>query len=175
MKKLMMALMMLVAAGAAKADWQCYYAMLSVFSPGQIPVATSSINGVRANAIYGECQNINGLDLGVVGRVRERAAGLQVNAWSAVGTDAMGAQLGLVNTVEGEFAGFQAALWNDVAGNAAGFQLGACNTATAISGLQLGLVNYAAGLDGVQVGLLNLIGEYDGWRGCLPLVNFSFK
>ena len=77
MKKLLTALMLLAAATTLNAATDGYI-MLSVFSPGQIPIATTSLDGVRLNIIYGECQNINGLDVGLVGRVRENANGLQI-------------------------------------------------------------------------------------------------
>lgn len=159
MKKLLTALMILAAAASLKAGTDGYV-MLSVFSPGQIPIAATSLNGVRLNLVYGECQNLNGLDAGLVGRVRENVNGLQVAAVSAVGTDAAGVQLGLVNAVEADFAGFQLALWNDVGATAKGFQLG--------------LVNWANALEGLQVGLLNIIDEPQQTCRCLPIVNFGW-
>ena len=54
MKKLLTALMILAAAATLKASTEGYV-MLSVFSPGQIPIAATSLNGVRLNALYGEC------------------------------------------------------------------------------------------------------------------------
>lgn len=159
MKKLLTALMILAAAATLKAGTDGYV-MLSVFSPGQIPIAATSLDGVRLNLLYGECQNLNGLDVGVVGRVRENVNGLQVGAVNAVGADVAGVQLGLVNLVEADFAGFQCALWNEVGAAATGFQLG--------------LVNRATVLEGLQVGLVNFIGEPQTTCGCLPIVNFGW-
>ena len=160
MKKLLTALMILAAAATLKASTEGYV-MLSVFSPGQIPIAATSLNGVRLNALYGECQNLNGIDVGVFGRVRENVNGLQVSAVSSVGTDVVGAQLGLVNVVEADFVGFQLALWNDVGATAKGFQLG--------------LVNRANMLEGLQIGLLNFIDEPQQTYRCLPIVNLGWE
>lgn len=159
MKKLLTALMILAAAATLKASTEGYV-MLSVFSPGQIPIAATSLNGVRLNALYGECQNLNGVDVGVFGRVRENVNGLQVSAVSSVGTDVVGAQLGIVNVVEADFVGFQLALWNDVGATAKGFQLG--------------LVNRANMLEGLQIGLLNFIDEPQQTCRRLPIVNLGW-
>lgn len=159
MKKLLTALMVLAAAATLKADTQGYV-MLSVFAPGQIPIAMTTLDGVRGSLIYGECQSLNGLDLGLVGRVRERANGLQINACSSVGTDAAGAQLGLINLVEADFSGFQLGLWNDVGGVTKGFQLG--------------IVNCAGHLAGGQLGLLNFIDDPAQKHRCLPIINWGW-
>lgn len=172
MKKLLMALAMFCATFALQAEVDGY-AMLSVFSPGQLPVPVTSIYGVRFNLIYGECQNLNGLDLGIVGRVREHANGLQICGGNVIGTDVSGAQLGLVNLVESDFAGFQLALWNDVGGHASGFQCGLWNEIGAHgAGFQLGLVNRAKSLSGLQIGLLNFIDDQRFYL--LPLINVGW-
>ncbi len=129
MKKLLVALMLACAAFTVQAELNGYF-MLSFFSPGQLPVPGSSINGGRVSLVYGECQRFNGFDLGLWGHVRERANGFQAACVNSVGTDACGFQLGLVNWVE-----------ND------------------LSGLQIGLVNYANTLSGCQLGLVNIVGS----------------
>ncbi len=172
MKKLIAALSILCAACVAQAHTD-YYIMFAVFSPGQIPVAKSSIDGVCLNLFYGEVQNVNGLDFGLgCGRVRERMNGLQVNGGNVVGSAMVGAQLGLVNLVDTDMAGFQCSLWNDVSAYGDGFQLGICNTAGDFGGLQLGLVNWADSMKGVQIGLLNFID--DERLFCFPFVNGRF-
>ena len=52
--------------------------MLSMFSPGQLPVPMTHLYGGRLTFLYGECQELFGLDLGGVGRVRERMYGAQL-------------------------------------------------------------------------------------------------
>lgn len=173
MKKLITALSILCASFALHADYSDYYAMFSVCAPGQIPIAKSSINGVRLHLIYGDVQNLNGLDLGIgCGRVRENMNGLQLAGGNVVGTDMAGAQLGLVNLVDSDMSGFQFALWNDIHANGYGFQLGVCNTAGDFSGLQLGLVNWADAMAGLQIGLLNFIDDESLF--VFPFVNGRF-
>lgn len=172
MKKLIAALSVMCATCALHANTD-YYVLLAVFSPGQIPVATSSIDGVCINLLYGEVQNANGFDFGVgCGHVREHMNGLQLNGGNVVGSAMAGAQLGLVNLVDGDMAGFQFSLWNDANVLGDGFQLGACNTAGEFNGLQLGLVNWASSMKGVQLGLLNFID--DSSLFFFPFVNGRF-
>ena len=155
MKKLFAVMSILCATYALQASTD-YYVMFSVFSPGQIPVAKSSIDGVCLNLLYGEVQNINGLSFGIgCSRVRERMNGLQLNGGNVVGSAMAGAQLGFVNLIESDMAGFQCALWNDVSAYGDGFQLGVCNTASNFGGLQLGCVNIANKMTGCQLGLFN--------------------
>ena len=98
MKKLITALSILCASFALQAAYSDYYVMFSVCAPGQIPIAKSSIDGVRLHLIYGDVQNLNGFDFGLgCGRVREHMNGLQIGGGNVVGTDVAGAQLGLVN------------------------------------------------------------------------------
>ncbi len=171
MKKLITALSILCASFALQADYSDYYIMLSVCAPGQIPIAKSSIDGVRLHLIYGDVQNLNGLDLGIgCGRVRENMNGLQIAGGNVVGTDMAGAQLGFVNLVDSDMAGFQCSLWNDVRANGDGFQLGICNTAGDFDGLQLSLVNVADAFGGLQLGLVNWTGTMTGVQ--IGLLNF---
>ncbi len=155
MKKLFAVMSILCATYALRASTD-YYVMFSVFSPGQIPVAKSSIDGVCLNLLYGEVQNINGLSFGIGGsRVREHMNGLQLNGGNVVGSAMAGAQFGLVNLIESDMVGFQCSLWNDVSVYGDGFQLGVCNTTSDFGGLQLGVVNITDKMAGCQIGLFN--------------------
>jgi len=172
MKKLFAVMSILCATYALQASTD-YYVMFSVFSPGQIPVAKSSIDGVCLNLLYGEVQNANGLSVGIgCSRMREHMYGLQFNGGNVVGSAMAGAQLGLVNLIDSDMAGFQCALWNDVTVGGAGFQLGVCNTAGEFGGLQLGLVNWADSMKGLQIGLLNFINDESLFF--FPFVNGRF-
>ncbi len=174
MKKLITALTVLCASFALQAAYTDYHVMLSVCAPGQIPIAQSSIDGVRLHLIYGDLQNLNGFDFGIgCGRVREYMNGLQIGGGNVVGKNVAGAQLGFVNLVGGDMAGFQFSLWNDVRTNGDGFQLGVCNTAGDFDGLQLGLVNWSNTMTGVQVGLLNFIDD-ERFLYVFPFVNGRF-
>ena len=143
MKKIMIAAAIAFAAFALRAEPDGFF-MLSVFAPGQLPAASSSIWGGRLSLIYGECHELYGIDLGVSGYNRERMYGAQLNAiWNGVGTDMAGLQLGLSNFVEGD-----------------------------ASGLQLGLVNIADHLYGCQIGLINVVMDRD-WT-FVPFINIGW-
>ena len=167
MKKLICALFLSVSALTLQASVDGYF-MLSLFSPGQLPVPMTHLYGGRITAFYGECQELFGLDVGGVGRVRERMYGAQIGLGHIVGTDGAGLQAGLVEFAESDFYGLQIGLWNDIAGHAGGCQLGLYNQALHISGVQVGLVNVADTMSGVQLGLLNVARQHD-W-GVLPFL-----
>ena len=174
MKKLITALSILCASFALQAAYSDYYVMFSVCAPGQIPIAKSSIDGVRLHLIYGDVQNLNGFDFGVgCGRVREHMNGLQVGSCNVVDTDVMGVQLGLINLVDSDMGGVQLSLWNDAHAHGAGVQLGICNAAGDFDGLQLGLVNWADTMTGIQIGLLNFIDD-ERFLYVFPFVNGRF-
>ena len=154
MKKILMALMVFAAAASLKANTEGYV-MLSVFHPGQIPIATTSLDGIRINLIYGECQNLNGFDFGISGRVRERMNGFQLAGCNLIGTDANGVQFAFANYVESDFAGFQLGLWNCIGGMGSGFQLGVWNEALKFSGFEMGIVNWSGAVNGFQLGIVN--------------------
>ena len=140
MKKILIAAVIAFAAVSLRADADGYF-MLSVFSPGQLPPASSTIYGARLSLIYGDCHELYGVDFGAAGSVREHMNGAQLNLfWNGIGTDMAGFQLGVANTVEGYFAGLQ---------------LGLVNVADELYGCQIGLVNVTTHLYGCQIGLLN--------------------
>ena len=170
MKKVLMALMVFAAAASLKANTEGYV-MLSVFHPGQIPIATTSLDGVRINLIYGECQNLNGFDFGIAGRVRERMNGFQLAGCNLIGTDANGAQFAFANYIESDFAGFQLGLWNCIGGMGTGFQLGVWNEAAKFSGFEMGIVNWSGAVNGFQLGIVNRVTSGEFLQ--IGLVNFN--
>ena len=174
MKKLITALTVLCASFALQAGYTDYHVMLSVCAPGQIPIAKSSVDGVRLHLIYGDVQNFNGFDFGIgCGRVREHMNGLQIGGCNVVDTDMAGAQFSFVNLVESDMAGVQLSFWNDAHAHGAGVQLGMCNTAGDFDGLQLGLINWADTMTGIQIGLLNFIDD-ERFLFVFPFVNGRF-
>ena len=157
MKKVLSVLAMVLVAVALRADTDGNF-MLAVFSPGELPMPTSSIHGGRLSLIYGECHEFYGLDVGIAGYARDSAAGVQLNAcWNGVGTDVAGLQIGLANTVEGHLFGLQA---------------GVVNTASTVYGCQIGLVNVSDRLYGCQIGLANftLDRSWSFW----PIINVGW-
>ena len=171
MRKLLMSLVVSVAAFAAQANPGGYF-MLAIHSPGELPTPESHINGMRLSLIYGDCTQLNGLDVSVSGLVRERFNGLQAGAlFSIDGTDMNGLGIGCVNYVGGEFAGCQIGLWNH-AFSGAGAQFGIVNTASYFAGFQCGVFNWADNLDGLQIGLSNVVAD----QACpwLPILNVGW-
>lgn len=168
MKKMLTFAVVCAAVLSLKANIDGYF-MLSMFSPGQIPVPMTHIKGGRVSVFYGECQELIGFDIGAVGRVRERMYGVQAGLAHIVGTDMRGLQVGLLDLAESELEGVQIGLWNDIAGKGYGMQLGVYNQGTEFSGLQIGLVNNVDMLSGCQIGLVNIASRHK--CPVLPFVN----
>ena len=185
MKKLLAAVLLCVSAFSLKASVDGYF-MLSVFSPGQLPVPMTHIYGGRLSFLYGECQELFGIDFGGVGRVREHMCGLQAGLGHIVGTDARGLQLGLVEMAESELYGCQIGFWNDVAGKMQGAQLGVFGDASSFAGVQFDVVNLTRESSGIQLGIYNQGFNFSGLqfgvvnctatlKGCqIGLVNVSY-
>ena len=171
MKKLSMLFATLAAVCVLHAECD-YYAQLSAWAPGQIPCApTAEISGLRLSLFYGDCQTLNGLDLGLSGRARQRMNGLQINPIFSVDSTLAGLGLGVVNFVENEMYGVQVGLWNH-ANWGAGLQAGLVNTAASFAGLQVGAFNWADDLDGLQLGLINVIADQTVF--VFPVLNIGF-
>lgn len=171
MKKLI-ATMMIIATTAVLHASPDGYVMLALHSPGELPVPASSINGGRLSVIYGDCQNLNGLDVGLAGRVREHMNGLEINAlYSLVGTEFNGLQIGIINFNDAESRGCQLGLGN-IAGVGVGFQAGIVNVAGYFAGCQLGVFNWADTMAGCQIGLVNVIA--DQCCPVLPILNVGW-
>jgi hypothetical protein len=151
--------------------------MFSIVTPLQVPTSDFAVGGLRINAIYGECQNFDGLDISTVGRARGHGNGLQLAL--------------LANIVDGEGVGFQVAPVNYVSGSYAGLQIGAVNYGAAapqtsaralqigvfngsdfIKGCQIGLINIAREMIGIQIGVVNVIQNKD--VPFLPIINCYF-
>ena len=172
MKKVLSALATIFVAAQLHAGLDGYF-QLAMFAPGEMPAPSYTINGARLSLIYGDCHELNGLDVSVVGSVRERMCGLQLGAlWNDVGTDAYGLQIGCVNDVAGDIEGLQIALLN-IGGILHGCQIGLANfTNTDAVGCQIGIFNYTDNLYGCQIGLINYVDS----RSCcvLPIINIGW-
>ena len=172
MKKLLMACAIICSVSVLRAEPD-YYAMASLWAPGQIPMAASSVIwGVRGTLFYGDCTRLNGLDLAIgANRTRESFNGLAIAGIFNRANNATGAQLGFANVVENEFSGLQAGAWNHT-GHGYGAQLGVVNTAGYFAGFQCGLFNWADELDGLQLGLINVISDQSYY--VLPILNIGW-
>ncbi len=129
--------------------------------------------GFRLNLPAGQCEQVTGIDLGLIGH-SQYYNGLELNLWHNDVKDALqGWQIGCYNSTGlGDSLGLQVGiLWNE-AGSFYGMQVGLVNLADYIEGLQVGLINRAEGMHGYQVGLVNIIRDSE-LKFC-PLVNIGF-
>jgi hypothetical protein len=156
------------------------YFQLSVFSPGELPSASSTIKGARLSLLCGQCEEFYGLDVSMVGFVSGSMYGAQPGVlWNDVGTDAYGLQVSCMNYVKGDFfgcgialgnvtrsdaCGFQCGVYNHVSGDMFGCQLGLGNVAVGNAyGFQGGIYNHASGcMRGFQLGVMNWSGDLAG-------------
>lgn len=132
--------------------------MLGWFCPAQAPAANWDVCGLRMDIFYGKCQNLTGLDLGVL---VNHATG------DVIGLEACF----VVNYVEKDFSGIQIGLVN-IADQVNALQIGLFNGADDMSGLQIGIVNKTRLMRGCQIGVVNVIENSD--IPFLPIVNFFF-
>ncbi|MFC1651045.1 LA_2272 family surface repeat-containing protein [Candidatus Latescibacterota bacterium] len=145
---------------------------LSLWNTIQLEEASTSIHGIRL-AIYGENEDIYGVDWGIVLKVNGDMIGWQDSFVNLVDGDLKGLQEGLVNMVGGDVWGWQAGAVNFVNGQTIGLQTGFVNIANDLRGVQLSLVNVANIQYGLQIGLVN-INKSGTPHGILPLVNWTF-
>ena len=145
---------------------------LSLWNTVQLEDASTSIHGIRI-ALYGENEDVYGLDCGLVLKVNGDMIGYQSGVINLVEGYLKGYQEGLVNIVGGDVWGWQNGCVNINKGHLTGLQSGFINTANDLKGVQLGLVNVTNTLYGLQIGLVN-INNSGTPHTILPLVNYSF-
>ncbi len=146
--------------------------MLGIVTPVQVPSAAWDVYGLRIDLIYGRCQTLYGLDVGLVNHVQGGMKGLQIGGVvSLVEGSATGLQTGLVNLGLGGFNGMQIGGVN-YAERARAFQIGVYNGADHIHGVQLGVINVTRTMVGCQLGLVNVIQDND--VPFLPVFNCAF-
>ena len=130
--------------------------MLSLMTPAQAPTPEWDVKGLRIDLLYGRCQNLYGIDLGLVNHTVGKEIGLAV---------------GLVNYAEANFTGLQVGAVN-IGERVKALQVGVYNEADDMSGLQIGVINHTRIMRGVQIGLINVIENND--LSFLPIINFFF-
>jgi hypothetical protein len=130
--------------------------MISLLTPAQAPTPEWDVKGLRLNLLYGRCQSLYGVDVGLVNHTVKKELALAV---------------GLVNYSEDEVTGVQIGGVN-IGERVKALQVGLYNEADDMSGVQLGLINHTRLMRGVQVGLINVIENND--LAFLPIVNFFF-
>lgn len=175
MKKLLLAISLLVATTAAFAD---AYFQMALTPDVAIYPKTTFVSGFSLN-VWGENPQDGfafGLGNGSTGDSRGFSLGL-IN----YGETYRGAQWGLINSCSKEFEGWQFGVVNVSQGNFTGFQSGVINVAQGVTGFQFGVVNYAENLRGLQIGVVNGAVNNSWFQNCpeqlakgFPLVNWSF-
>jgi hypothetical protein len=169
MKKMLFGLalagMVVFGAGAAeKVRWPVWFAFGDV--------EDIDVVGLRLNLPVGKCEQVTGIDIGIIGR-SEYYSGIQLNLFRNEVTEAlMGWQIGGYNsTLLGDALGLQTGLWNE-AQTLYGVQIGLVNLADYAEGFQIGLINRVEDMHGFQIGLINVI------RGSTvpfcPIINYGF-
>lgn len=108
----------------ALADRETTPLSISLFEPAKVPWGTWDVRGVRLSPVYGCCNRLTGLDLGLVNTVETDLTGVQFGALNTTAR-ARGLQIGLINC----------------AYYLKGVQIGVVNYAEGAKGLQIGVVN----------------------------------
>ncbi|HUI07806.1 MAG TPA: hypothetical protein VL486_12455 [Verrucomicrobiae bacterium] len=124
----------------------------------QLVPQDQSIRGLRLN-IYGENQNMSGVDVGLMHETKDRFSGVA---------------FGLLNTVHGEARGLQlSGIYSGADAGMSGLQVGIVNRSGNIHGLQIGVANFADDMTGIQIGLWNEIKSKENWS-VVPIINAAF-
>ncbi|MCL8312370.1 hypothetical protein M9Y90_17105 [Leptospira interrogans] len=111
----------------------------------------------RFNLIYGEVQNLYGLNIGTVNEIKGRMIGAQVGIFNKSTGQTTGLQLAVINVSGEKLLGIQVGLVNYIEGASVGLQAGIVNLGKDRSSgveLTIGLVNYKTG--GIMIGAINL-------------------
>lgn len=143
----LLALMVMMLGGVALAQWEVTApigrgptpVMISLFDPVQLPSSNFDVRGVRLDLLYGDCANLQGLDIGVVNQVSGQMTGIELGALN-ITTMARGVQLAIINSTE----------------TLKGLQIGLINYSEAALGVQIGLVNIIADKDWAFLPILNM-------------------
>ena len=143
--------------------------MLAIFDPVQVPQSDWDVAGLRLSILYGNCNTLKGIDIGLVNE-SNHMEGIQVGLIN-VGGDAVGLR---VNGLYGDanlMKGLEIGIINSC-NTLQGWQIGVINSTKMMKGLQLGVVNHTVQAIGVQIGLINIIEDKD--FPFMPIFNMSF-
>jgi hypothetical protein len=151
---------------------------LSLWNTIQLEDASTSIHGLRL-ALYGENEDIYGVDFGGLLKINGDMVGWQSGLVNIVEGDVKGVQNGFghvinfVNMVGGDVWGWQHGAVNMTEGEVVGLQTGLVNFARDLRGVQLSFVNVSNIQKGLQIGLVNINNGGTPY-GILPIVNWKF-
>ncbi len=145
---------------------------LSLWNTVQLQNASTSIHGLRL-AIYGENEDVFGVDWGIVLKVNGDMVGWQNSCVNMVEGNVEGLQEGIVNMVGGDVWGWQTGVVNMTEGEMIGLQTGLVSFSRDLRGVQFSIVNVTDIQYGLQIGLIN-INKGGTPFGILPIVNWNF-
>ena len=128
---------------------------LSLVPEIQLIDKAENVDAIRL-AIWGQNNDVKGLDVGLV---------------SIVDGDFVGLGSSFVQHIKGDALGVQWSVWNQTLGSVVGLQLGAVNICEDIEGCQFGIVNMAKGDSSLQIGLVNVASLSSGWQVGLLNIN----
>jgi hypothetical protein len=173
-KKLVMALLLVLALVGVVQAAEPKFLQLALFSPTQMVPENESIKGIRLSLFYTVNKDMTGFSYVFLG-VNRATGDVQGVEWG-LGNWAEGSfygwQSGIVNHCGARFVGLQSGLVNLTKGQSSGVDLGAVNYAEdSFKGLQLGVVNYANKMEGLQLGLVNYTKNLNGLQ--IGLANYN--
>lgn len=198
MKKLLLALFCLAAAGLSAAESAPVYKSWSPFQLGLFPNVPSYVSNSRVIGIKtgwpissGLGSTVDGFESSWIYSGTDTVNGLQASLFMDISKHVIGfAPAIALNINTQDFTGFQAACVMNVAGEITGLQAGAFNVAKTLNGyqpgvigciareangLQTGLFNVAKKLDGVQIAAVNVCGEVEDTFFQMGIVNVATK
>jgi len=149
---------------------------VSLIHPVQLFSDDYSVDGFRFNFLYGENQDLQGIDLGLINQTLGSTHGFELGAVNLVDQEFGGGQFGLFNEVKRNFKGVQfGAIANIAERSVEGFQAAVLynDTQDDMHGVQLGIVNHAGSLNGLQIGFLNF-NDDTKYMGFFPFINAAF-
>ena len=169
---------------------------VSIFPPVQFPPESVTITGIRLDVLWGQHQNVYGIDLGAVGNITDHTfGGIQLAGgfnWNKGDATIIGLQgaLANVNDQKTSLIGVQVGAYNHNSGesslggvglglvnrsdhmNIIGIQAGLYNSAKNVYGFQVGLFNSCDSLHGLQIGLVNMSAH--ALFSMAPILNIGF-
>lgn len=147
---------------------------LALWSPCQTADPCADVTGLGITIFWAECQDLNGLELGLVGNM---VKGDLKGAQGTIGFNLLdGNGWGLqwcygFNIAEGSFHGWQDSVGANVCkADLFGFQTSCSNYANVLHGVQVGFVNTTHDCHGLQLGLINLTEQMSGIQ--IGVLNF---
>lgn len=122
-----------------------------------LPPAADSVYGIRVNALYGCCDTVSFIDVGLFNRTTKGAYGIRAGVFNWAEQDGYGLTVGILNVDE----------------HNAGLTAGAFNYAKKGAGVQIGVINIADEFSGVQIGVLNF--HFNSVVPVFPIFNMGSK